>query len=153
MPGRRFKVSTVDSFQGEENAVIILSLVRSQLRIGFLAVENRVCVALSRAQRGFYIFGNGPVLCKASSLWWEVIQAMAQDPCRIGFNLPLKCRKHGNKTYVQGQHQLVAPLSRKGSIVDNSIESCQLAALNGGCEMLCDFQLPCGHLCSLKCHP
>lgn len=46
------KVVTVDSYQGEENDIIILSLVRSSKDggIGFLSVDNRVCVALSRAK-------------------------------------------------------------------------------------------------------
>ena len=41
---------TVDNFQGQENDIIILSLVRSnkQTRGGFSTIENRVCVALSR---------------------------------------------------------------------------------------------------------
>ena len=45
-------VSSVDGYQGEENKIIILSLVRSnsQGQIGFLKVANRVCVALSRAK-------------------------------------------------------------------------------------------------------
>lgn len=48
-------VKTVDNFQGEENKIILLSLVRSNIRnnIGFLKVSNRVCVALSRAKEGF----------------------------------------------------------------------------------------------------
>lgn len=46
------QVSSVDGFQGEENKIIILSLVRSNAngQIGFLKVANRVCVALSRAK-------------------------------------------------------------------------------------------------------
>jgi superfamily I DNA and/or RNA helicase len=46
------QVSSVDGFQGEENKIIILSLVRSNTngQIGFLKVVNRVCVALSRAK-------------------------------------------------------------------------------------------------------
>lgn len=45
-------VSSVDGYQGEENKIIILSLVRSNSSgsIGFLKVANRVCVSLSRAQ-------------------------------------------------------------------------------------------------------
>ena len=48
------RVTAVDNFQGEENDVILLSLVRSNNRqkIGFLAEENRICVALSRARQG-----------------------------------------------------------------------------------------------------
>lgn len=57
-------VVTVDSYQGEENDIVLLSLVRSNKRhkIGFLEVDNRVCVALSRAKRGFYLFGNAELL-------------------------------------------------------------------------------------------
>lgn len=41
---KSIKVSSVDGFQGEENDVIILSLVRSReprSNIGFLSVSNR----------------------------------------------------------------------------------------------------------------
>jgi superfamily I DNA and/or RNA helicase len=48
----RIRVSTVDGFQGEENEIIILSLVRSNASsIGFLRTSNRVCVGLSRAKK------------------------------------------------------------------------------------------------------
>lgn len=45
----QIRVATVDAYQGEENDIVILSLVRSNPdgKIGFLSVENRVCVALS----------------------------------------------------------------------------------------------------------
>ncbi|KAL8738285.1 MAG: hypothetical protein Q9181_000920 [Wetmoreana brouardii] len=78
LQGEKFRVVTVDSYQGEENCVVLLSLVRSNQHnnIGFLSAANRVCVALSRAQRGFYIFGNARMLCKASLLWFEVVKAM-----------------------------------------------------------------------------
>nr|KAG5707448.1 hypothetical protein BaRGS_011952 [Batillaria attramentaria] len=53
-------VTAVDNYQGEENDVIILSLVRSNVEgsVGFLGTDNRVCVALSRARNGLYAFGN-----------------------------------------------------------------------------------------------
>ena len=58
MPKRTFggiRVCAVDNFQGEENDIILLSLVRSnsERRIGFLGESNRICVALSRARQGF----------------------------------------------------------------------------------------------------
>ncbi|KAF3035692.1 hypothetical protein E8E12_006070 [Didymella heteroderae] len=58
------KVVTVDSYQGEENDIVLLSLVRSNKKhsIGFLSNENRACVALSRAKRGFYLFGDAELL-------------------------------------------------------------------------------------------
>lgn len=53
-------INILDNYQGEENKIIILSLVRSnpEGNIGFLATNNRVCVALSRAREGifYYIF-------------------------------------------------------------------------------------------------
>ena len=98
-----FKVVTVDSYQGEENAVVLLSLVRSNRHntIGFLSSVNRLCVALSRAQRGLYIFGNAQMLCHANLKWFQVVQVMANDPRRVGFHLPLTCEVHGNTEYVQ----------------------------------------------------
>lgn len=46
------RITVVDNFQGEENDVILLSLVRSNAdsKIGFLNIENRICVAVSRAK-------------------------------------------------------------------------------------------------------
>jgi superfamily I DNA and/or RNA helicase len=57
---RGVKITVVDNFQGEENDIMLLSLVRSnrEARIGFLRTENRVCVALSRAKMGFYLIGT-----------------------------------------------------------------------------------------------
>ncbi|KAL8694696.1 MAG: hypothetical protein Q9218_000707 [Villophora microphyllina] len=124
LQGEKFKVVTVDSYQGEENGVVLLSLVRSNenINIGFLSAANRVCVALSRAQRGFYIFGNARMICKASILWFEVVQAMCQGLRRVGFFLPLTYPDYFN---------------------DNA----------GGCEDDCRAELPCRHVCALKCHP
>ncbi|KAH2661149.1 hypothetical protein KXV79_005551 [Aspergillus fumigatus] len=105
LQGQYVKVVTVDSYQGEENDIVILSLVRSSnaKRIGFLSVQNRVCVALSRARNGFYIFGNAKLLYSADELWRKVITIMANElPYRsIGFQLPLMCQKHGNTTLIQ----------------------------------------------------
>jgi superfamily I DNA and/or RNA helicase len=49
---RSIRVVNVDNYQGEENDIIILSLVRSnpENQIGYLKISNRVCVALSRAR-------------------------------------------------------------------------------------------------------
>lgn len=107
LQGNYVKVVTVDSYQGEENEVVILSLVRSSEHgnIGFLSVENRICVALSRARRGCFIFGNAKALAAASHLWWEIVFMLGDDDPekrRLGFHFPVKCSKHGNKTYIRG---------------------------------------------------
>lgn len=51
------KVSTVDKYQGQQNDVILLSLVRTK-SVGHLRDLNRFIVAFSRARFGFYIFGR-----------------------------------------------------------------------------------------------
>ena len=64
-------ISTVDAYQGEENDIILLSLVRSNERgtLGFTSVDNRVCVALSRARLGFFCACDLEMLGAGSKLW------------------------------------------------------------------------------------
>lgn len=104
LQGQYINVVTVDSYQGEENEVVILSLVRNGRQgIGFLANVNRVCVALSRARRGFYMFGNAGMLA-TDKLWDQVLSILrsrSPEP-QISHRLPLTCVKHKNRTYVQG---------------------------------------------------
>ncbi|WP_416305871.1 AAA domain-containing protein [Neptunicella sp. SCSIO 80796] len=61
---RILKIDTVDSYQGKENDIIILSLVRNNRHFseGFLSSENRANVALSRAKERLFIVG-------ASHMW------------------------------------------------------------------------------------
>ena len=58
------KIDTVDSYQGKENRIIILSITRScpELKSGFLHLPNRINVALSRAMDKLVIVG-------ASQMW------------------------------------------------------------------------------------
>ena len=54
------KIDTVDSYQGKENRIIILSLTRSDAERtpGFLRSDNRVNVAMSRAMERLVIVGD-----------------------------------------------------------------------------------------------
>lgn len=56
----RFRIGTVDSFQGKEFDVVILSTVRSNDKriYGFLEREQRLNVAFSRAQKLLIIVGD-----------------------------------------------------------------------------------------------
>lgn len=142
---RYFNVVTVDSYQGEENKVVILSLVRSNdnKQIGFLGVDNRVCVALSRAQCGFYLFGNGMLLYERSKTWEKVLGIISGNkskaerpkklPNRLGDKLPVCCKKHKNITQIS--------------------DASDWETIHGGCTLKCMVKLPCGHECPLTCHP
>ena len=57
---RKIYVTSVDNYQGEENKIVILSLVRSnkENKIGFTKIYNRICVSISRAKLGFFVIGN-----------------------------------------------------------------------------------------------
>ena len=126
------KVCAVDSFQGEENDIILLSLVRSNSegRIGFLGESNRICVALSRARKGLYCVGNFNLLKSQSKLWKEICDDLkAKDA--IADNLQLVCKNHNNVTSVRKANEF------------NRL---------GGCNMPCEIRLPCGHACDKQCH-
>jgi helicase required for RNAi-mediated heterochromatin assembly 1 len=147
-PGLRgntyFNVFTVDSYQGEENDIILLSLVRSNdfLGIGFLESKNRLVVALSRARRGLYLFGNAITLTAAETsdigigrdvLWTPVITFMkAQGRFDLDGGLPITCSNHGTTLEIR--------------------EADDWLGLAGGCDKDCVGILPCGHNCPLKCH-
>ena len=53
--GEPARVTTVDRFQGQQNEIILLSLVRTK-SVGHLRDVRRLVVALSRARLGLYIF-------------------------------------------------------------------------------------------------
>ncbi|KAJ9594037.1 hypothetical protein L9F63_014514, partial [Diploptera punctata] len=129
------KITVIDNFQGEENDIILLSLVRSnkEANIGFLKTENRVCVALSRARMGLYIIGNMDNLTKRNSIWPKVKDSLKQQDA-IGTHITLRCQIHPSE------------FTRVCCATDfsNSPE--------GGCKRLCDTELACGHNCKSVCH-
>ncbi|RYP58386.1 hypothetical protein DL769_008978 [Monosporascus sp. CRB-8-3] len=135
-------VCTVDSYQGEENDIIILSLVRSNggnrvPQAGFVADQNRGVVSISRARRGFYIFGNMENLLQAGEesyqMWGKVYQAFKeQDRLGAQHGLPITCQQHGKTIFVSHPEQWVAN--------------------HGGCDLPCDTKFECGHPCGRQCH-
>jgi len=53
--GTTISVSTVDRYQGDENDIVILSLVRCNPGNRFVGLHNRFVVGVSRARLGFFI--------------------------------------------------------------------------------------------------
>ncbi|KAM5246213.1 NFX1-type zinc finger-containing protein 1 [Ctenodactylus gundi] len=138
MPAKTFagiKVHVVDKYQGEENDIILLSLVRSNQegKVGFLQISNRICVALSRAKKGMYCIGNMQMLAKVP-LWSRIIHTLRENN-QIGQTLQLCCQNHPET------HTLVSKASDFQKVPE------------GGCSLPCEFRLSCGHVCTRACHP
>lgn len=144
MPKKVFEgvhVTAIDNFQGEENDIILFSMVRStntfgkEPTIGFLKEDNRVCVSLSRAKHGFYAIGNFNELIRHQSGLWESIISDVESKGCFGDALPLYCCNHPEMKYT----------AKKES-------DFRANAPCGGCQKDCDIRLPCGHSCTQKCH-
>nr|CAG4717375.1 unnamed protein product [Naegleria fowleri] len=131
---QKIRVSTVDDFQGEENDVTLLSLVRSNNNnsLGFVSIRNRIIVALSRARKGLYILGNQDLLSNNSD-WFNILQRL-QEFKMVHDHLPLFCPQHPHKKEC----------IRKPSDFDGVIW--------GGCRDPCSYTFACGHVCPLTCH-
>ncbi|CAL8380634.1 unnamed protein product [Boreogadus saida] len=138
MPSSEFagvKVHVVDKYQGEENDIVLLSLVRSNTMgsVGFLSIPNRVCVALSHAKKGLYCIGNSAILSKVR-LWSNIFGTLKEKE-QMGKALTLCCQNHPEK-------QIQAASSEDFK-----------QAPEGGCLTPCEFRLDCGHVCARVCHP
>lgn len=77
---RKLSFQVTDNYQGEENDIIILSLVRSNSdgQIGFLKTQNRICVALSRARCGLFVIGNMDLLAQVDEKWKEIVASLSK---------------------------------------------------------------------------
>ena len=93
----KVKVGSVDAFQGMEFDVMFLSVVRTNTKeslnssfpYGFLASENRLCVALSRQKRLLVVVGDSDIF--HSNEWKEL--ARKNVPAMV--NLYELCLKEG----------------------------------------------------------
>ena len=136
----RIRVSTVDNYQGEENKIVVVSLVRSNSdrQIGFLKEPERLTVLLSRAQCLQILIGNGECLRTAKNAkgaeWWDRLLSFLEKQEQVVPGLPVKCASHdcSNMLGNRDDFENLAP--------------------NGGCILECTAMLPCGHRCPLKCH-
>lgn len=126
----RIRVTTVDNYQGEENDIIILSLVRSNKnkKLGFVKSENRTCVALSRARKGLFVFGDLQFIYRADgSFIWKKILDVAKTKKVWVDKINLCCQNHQMELFVT-----------KPEDFKNAPE--------GGCKKICDIRKECGHI-------
>ncbi|UJR19289.1 hypothetical protein I4U23_022418 [Adineta vaga] len=129
------RILVTDNYQGEENDIIILSLVRSNVekQIGFLKIHNRICVALSRARCGLFVIGNMNLLGEVDEMWKKIISSLLETN-QIGKGLTLSCRQHPQDRILADKPESFAQRPE------------------GGCRKTCDTRLECGHRCELTCH-
>lgn len=113
----------------------MLSLVRSNVenKIGFLKISNRICVALSRARMGLFIFGNAQCLIGSKLRLWEDVVNYLKKNDYFGDSLRFKCKSHKEITHVK-------------TLADFQ----KIPA--GGCKLPCPVRMECGHACELTCH-
>jgi len=135
------RLCPIDNYQGEENDIVLLSVVRScssrELKptIGFVKDENRICVALSRAKMGLYVVGNFRHLARNSDLWSKVVQR-AKETDVLGDSLRLVCQNHPDEAQIEAK----------------SAKDFDDKAPEGGCMRECGYRLRCGHVCERVCH-
>ncbi|KAL4453714.1 hypothetical protein ABPG74_009610 [Tetrahymena malaccensis] len=131
------RISSVDNYQGEENEIIILSLVRSNQskNLGYTKSENRINVSFSRAKHGFYCIGNFNMISQVedAKLWHKIID-LAQKKKHLVESIYFSCTKHDEVTKVTHYNDF-----------DKMPQ--------GGCQKICNTLKKCSHICTQICHP
>ncbi len=131
---QKVPVHTIDFYQGDENEIVIVSLVRSNERqnAGFLKLLNRRCVAQSRARCGLYFIGD-PSTIGVVDHWKRLIEGMKKEDC-VGSVITLKCPRHPHTTQK----------AAKASDI----------TLSSFCKVTCNEMAACGlHQCKKTCQP
>lgn len=103
---RPVKIDTVDSFEGREEDIVVISLVRSNERgrIGFLRVPNRLNVAISRARRLVVCIGDSATLrAGEESMYGELVEAARAAGGWISASELLGPKKKGGAQVAAGE--------------------------------------------------
>ena len=159
-------VSTVDRYQGDENDIVILSLVRARPGNRFVALQNRFIVAASRARIGFYIVGSSRAVTldrkgNRGPLHWcsfvkqlhtkekklenessdhDKLQMKSEssdcNDLRIGSSIPICCPRHNQSRCNVKNANMLMNMSPASLCIEP-------------CAYVLDW---CGHQCGVKCH-
>jgi len=118
---RPVKIDTVDSFEGREEDIVVISLVRSNERgrIGFLRVPNRLNVAISRAKRLVACIGDSATLRSGEeSMYGALVEAARQAGGWLPATdivKPARRRRRGRSSYAEGEpRQQPQPQAQEG---------------------------------------
>ncbi len=151
-------VSTVDTFQGDENDIILLSLVRCKPGNRFIELQNRFIVAVSRARLALFIVGCQDAVVKGFNQdskgpahWVGFVEHLASGGSngaggeaiapaaavsRIGPGFPICCPRHSNSVWAIRDPKTFPTEANWGSF----------------CCQVCTTKLPCTHKCGMLCH-
>lgn len=154
-------ISTVDQYQGDENDIIILSMVRTKPGNRFVNLINRFIVSFSRARLGFYIIGSTKAVVEGyvegennfdqlkGGAHWINLMKQLQNPLftfkddgyfgrRISSNFPICCPMHS---------------SCRSEIASNKLsEFPNVLNWSSFCSSICTLKFQCGHSCKSSCH-
>lgn len=99
----KLEIGTVDSYQGREKKIIILSTVRSGTKhVGFLRNVKRLNVAITRAQCLLIIVGNATTLQKCQ-IWNKFIGFCVDNHAVVGDLLSLDVVAATDENYEGGE--------------------------------------------------
>ena len=134
-------ISTVDNYQGDENQIVIVSLVRSNPKgtVGFLNERTRRCVAQSRAKSCVIFIGNLETV-KRAACWNLLLKKMEGVGSYVGPDLKISCPNHKTSSSKKlTSHKDILELKDKPSLL---------------CDIPCGILFPCGkHGCRATCQP
>lgn len=114
---KNISVGTVETFQGQERDVIIISTVRTclyqhneKIHPGFLANPKRFNVAITRAKALLIVIGN-PMVLKYDTNWRQFMQyCKDNDACRgITFDLDRQISNKELGSMIAKKHEMIAP--------------------------------------------
>lgn len=100
------KIGTVEEFQGQERAIILISTVRSTVSLlgedikhtlGFVQNPKRLNVALTRAQIAVILFCN-PHLLSRDPHWNKIVEYAVKEDKYMGCDLPFVYDSNTNKS-------------------------------------------------------
>ena len=75
------KVTTIDKYQGQQNEIVLLSLVRTR-SVGYLRDVRRLLVGVSRAKLGLYVFCRASLFRECAELK-PIMDVLLEKPVKL----------------------------------------------------------------------
>lgn len=99
----------MDKYQGQQNEIVLLSLVRTRA-VGHLRDVRRLVVAMSRARLGLYIFGRASIFAQCYELQPTFKYALLPSICDGSLMSVYRLRTRSERTFEHNQLLTLAAL-------------------------------------------